>query len=179
MNNTIKLVQMGNRDCMSVDAGAASEPCERVPDTRAPTNARIVGKQSNHGDYCLPVDLAHLGNPPLWLAVAWWGGLRGTAFSRDDVSQVFRISARRAGDVMSYIMNHKKDTVQCLRSLTKSGNGVRVLHLRITNIREVSGTAPKPSPTTDCAKAKAKPDGDNLRKNRAWFLTSALHSPQK
>ncbi|EOT1929378.1 CaiF/GrlA family transcriptional regulator [Serratia marcescens] len=48
--------------------------------------------------------MPELGEPPLYLALAYWGLSQESAFSRDDVAMVFAICPRRAADVMTYLI---------------------------------------------------------------------------
>lgn len=93
--------------------------------TSTPTPCIIEGTQSNHGSWHLPQNLQHLESPPMWLAVAWWGLLRKEAISRDDVSQAFHISQRRAGDVLYYLSSHCAQTVisRWKKRTTKTSKG--------------------------------------------------------
>lgn len=107
--------------------------------TRMSTPCIIKGTQSNHGSWHLPQNLQHLESPPMWLAVAWWGLLRKEAISRDDVSQAFHISQRRAGDVLYYLSRHCTQTViSCWKkSTTKTSKGTSIrCRLFITEIKE-------------------------------------------
>lgn len=51
--------------------------------------------------YRMPEGLSGLGEPPLYLALAYWGLALARAFSRDDVVAAFAISPQRATDAMS------------------------------------------------------------------------------
>lgn len=77
--------------------------------THCNQDAIVQGKQSNHGDFFMPVSIRHLGDIPLYRAVAWWGLLRGTEFTRDDVSRAFHIEARRASGILNYICHRNDD----------------------------------------------------------------------
>lgn len=76
-------------------------------------NRQMLGTQSNHGTWILPKNISHLNSPTLWLAVAWWGLLKGKAVSRNDISEAFCITQRRAGDVLYYLARNCKDMVVC------------------------------------------------------------------
>jgi hypothetical protein len=111
-------------------------------------NARVMmGTQCNHGPWTLPASLSHLNSPPLWLAVAWWGALSGKPMTRSDVSETFRITQRRAGDVLNYLFRHCKDTVVCSWKPVKDCNykiaGSRVC-LCIHAVNTTTGKAAKP-----------------------------------
>lgn len=135
------------------------------------TRARntIAGKQRNHGGFQLPASLVHLTDPPLYLAVAYWGLLTGGGFTREDVSQAFRISQRRAADVMSYISRERSDVITCERQLTREGRGRRSLALIITAVRE-----PMPVMTPPPPRARKTPSpgaAEQVQRLRHWFLS--------
>ncbi|MEX3136944.1 CaiF/GrlA family transcriptional regulator [Serratia ureilytica] len=66
---------------------------------------RISARQRNHEDYRLPASLSHLPPMPLYLAVAHYALLAQEPVSRQAISGAFRISTRRALEVMRYLLN--------------------------------------------------------------------------
>ncbi|WP_440799923.1 CaiF/GrlA family transcriptional regulator [Serratia marcescens] len=66
---------------------------------------RISARQRNHEDYRLPANLSHLPPMPLYLAVAHYALLAQAPVSRQAISGAFRISTRRALEVMRYLLN--------------------------------------------------------------------------
>ncbi|EJX2345176.1 CaiF/GrlA family transcriptional regulator, partial [Salmonella enterica] len=52
---------------------------------------------------------------PLYMLVAWWVYRQTVPVSVRDVSEAFHISARRAGDLLLYLMNSVSH-VQCTRT---------------------------------------------------------------
>lgn len=128
----------------------------------------VSGKQSNHGDFHLPACLVHLNDPPLYIAVAWWGLLSGRGMTREDISQAFRIPLRRAADVMAYISRDRCDVITCERRVIHNGNR-RSLILTIAAIGEFIPAVPSPPPRV---KKNRSPDGgDPVREWRRWFLS--------
>lgn len=125
----------------------------------------ISGKQSNHGDFMLPASVAHLAQPALYLAVAYWALALGRGVGREDIAQAFRITVHRAADVMSYILNDRQDVVSCSRQLLNGGRGQRQLLLRVTGVTE-----PAPTVRTPPRKKTAVPRQD-IASLRTWFLT--------
>lgn len=116
----------------------------------------ISGKQSNHGEYYLPQELFGINAPTLYLAVAHWGLRKGAGFTRDEISQVFRITLRRAADVMTYITTAKSDVVSCETRLVSSAGGRRSLLMTITAIHE--------APERRAVKLAAVPRPDGKKK---------------
>ncbi|HEJ7994289.1 TPA: CaiF/GrlA family transcriptional regulator [Serratia liquefaciens] len=131
------------------------------------TGNTVSGKQSNHGDFYLPACLTHLIDPPLYMAVAWWGLLTGQGMTREDISQAFRIPPRRAADVMAYISRERCDVITCERRIVRA-IGRRSLMLRVSAVRELAPVVPSPSP-----RVKKMPGGgaDPVREWRRWFLS--------
>lgn len=128
----------------------------------------ISGKQSNHGDFHLPACLAHLIDPPLYMAVAWWGLLSRQGVTRDDISQAFHIPQRRAADVLSYISRERSDVITCQRRVMRDG-GRRHLVLTILAVGELAPVAP--SPPLRVKKTHSRGDNDAVRQWRRWFLS--------
>ncbi|EOV5094258.1 CaiF/GrlA family transcriptional regulator [Serratia marcescens] len=75
---------------------------------------RVKARQRNHESYCLPTILSHLPPMPLYMAVAHYALLKRVPVSRQTISVEFRISTRRALEVMRYLFN-AKDGVMCTR----------------------------------------------------------------
>jgi len=128
----------------------------------------ISGKQSNHGDFYLPECLSHLGDPPLYLAVAWWGVLIGRGITREDISLAFRIPPRRAADVMSYISRDRGDIITCVRRIDREA-GRRSLVLTISAVRDVGSAVPIPPPRAK--KTSGRGAAESVREWRRWFLS--------
>lgn len=86
-------------------------------------------------DFYRPASIRHLGDIPLYRAVAWWGFLLGAEFTRNDVSRAFRIDQRRASGILNYICNRHdpNDIVYRVRKLPpKHGNqlmSVEIIHI--------------------------------------------------
>lgn len=129
----------------------------------------VTGKQSNHGDFCLPECLTHLIDPPLYLAVAHWGLLTASPLSRALVSETFRISERRAADVLNYIARERHDIIDCKRNIVREGAGRRGLKLTVTAIRGTPPPAPPPrAKQSSTARSRAASRAQQLRH---WFLS--------
>ncbi|EAY7313415.1 CaiF/GrlA family transcriptional regulator, partial [Salmonella enterica] len=68
------------------------------------------------GPHCIPDILQDVPyrDLPLYMLVAWWVYRQEVPVSVRDVSEAFHISARRAGDLLLYLMNSVSH-VQCTR----------------------------------------------------------------
>lgn len=83
-----------------------------------PAPGRRIGAGTGHRTregYIMPAGIALAGTPPMWVAVAWWGWLRGTPFRREDVELAFQVSAQTASSVMSYLFHTHAELLQCTR----------------------------------------------------------------
>lgn len=136
----------------------------------------ISGKQSNHGDFHLPACLAHLVDPPLYMAVAWWGVLSAQVITRESISQAFRISLTRAADVMAYIIRSRGDVITCERRVIRK-DGRRNLVLTISAVRDVVPQVSVPSPRVK--KTPGRGGVDPVREWRRWFLSRPNITPTK
>lgn len=135
-------------------------------------NQTITGKQSNHGTFRLPVCLSHLNDTPLYMAVAYWGLLKGRAFTKSEISQVFRVSESRAKDVMNYIYNERRDVISCEKVFFREKQRSRRLMLIVTAVTE---PMPQRSPTSVTKTTKSARSRTSSQANhmRTWFLQRA------
>ncbi|MBS9438305.1 CaiF/GrlA family transcriptional regulator [Photorhabdus noenieputensis] len=132
----------------------------------------ITGKQSNHGDFRLPVCLSHLNDTPLYMAVAYWGLLKGRGFTKSEISQVFRVSERRARDVMNYIYNERRDVISCEKVFFREKHGSRRLMLIVTAVVK---PMPQRNPilVTKTVKSARSLTSSRIHHMRTWFLQRA------
>lgn len=128
----------------------------------------IFRKQRNHENYYLPSELSHLGSPRLYMAVAYWGMMKGEAMSRDYISQVFHITPRRASDIMNYIHNDRQEVITSHKSIEYMKSGQRVFLLKIISIKDSNGTQGKSRKKTSRNEIASK---DTVQKLRHWFLS--------
>lgn len=133
----------------------------------------VGGRQSNHGSWTLPPELVGEGVTCLWLAVATWALWAGRPVTRHDVAKTFRISPRRAADVITYLVDTRSDVVTCEREVVRVGSGHRVGTLRVTAVvsrtvqASVTGTPVRRKPTS---RQNKKREESVLAAARALFL---------
>ncbi|KNC92913.1 CaiF/GrlA family transcriptional regulator, partial [Trabulsiella odontotermitis] len=108
---------------------------------------------------------------PLWLAVASWGWQLGSAIGRDDVARAFRISARRAADVMTYLMNDRSDVVTIEKTIVHQGSGHRVAMYRIVAICQKEKARPAPLPCSTSARSSTPEE----RRRQEETMAQARH----
>ncbi|MEQ4958842.1 CaiF/GrlA family transcriptional regulator [Enterobacter hormaechei] len=142
-------------------------PASSVP---ARTRVFVPGKQSNHGGFFLPQEVAWLGeSPKLWLAVAHWCMQAGRGVNRDEVAEAFHVTQRQAADVMTYIM-HSCPQVDWVKRVVRDGAGRRVCLLRVHEVRDsrvpVRATSVKKRPASTPSQVSA----DELRSLKSRFL---------
>lgn len=153
----------------AIPAGAEAPPREQT------ARQVVAGRQSNHGDWSLPAEMASSGIRSLWLAVAFWSLRQARPVTRDDIAQAFRISVRRAADVVSYLLTTRADRVACERKIHRVASGHRVATLRVLAVvagPAEDGPAPpsrarKPCPREHGAKQQA---AAALARAKAQFL---------
>lgn len=152
---------------------------------------RVSGRQKNHGDFYLPEVISHLDEPSFYMAVAWWGLLRGKAFTRDDVAKAFRVTARRAADVMTYLVTGVSHSVVGLeKKVVRMGSGRAVLLMTILSVDEqaqgVAGGQERLAPAAPAVSAgvapRRRPRGaaaDGLQAARDLFLRGRRSPPSE
>lgn len=145
-------------------AGAEVLPRERT------ARQVVAGRQSNHGDWSLPAELAGSGIRSLWLAVAFWSLRQARPVTRDDIAQAFRISVRRAADVVSYLLTTRSDRVACERKIHRVASGHRVATLRVLAV--VAGPA-EDGPTPPPRARKRCPQEHDAKQQAAAALARA------
>ncbi len=127
----------------------------------------IKGKQRNHGHYYMPVSIRHLGDMPLYRAVAWWGLLHGEVFTREDISQAFHIEPRRASGILNYIChrNNKGDiSFEVSNRAIQGAHNLLVLRILAVNLRTQGKRTPR-GPTRSVL------TGNNDRVMARWMLS--------
>ncbi|EMP2221596.1 hypothetical protein RJO47_000337 [Enterobacter hormaechei] len=95
--------------------------------------------------WVLPAEVCWLGEPALWLAVAWWARLSGRPVSVTEISCAFRISTQRAGDAVSYILNNCQNNVTAEGFVQGAPGGGRTRFIRVLDVMMTSGVQPRDS----------------------------------
>lgn len=149
--------------------------------------ARVQARQRNHEDYRLPASLSHLPPMPLYLAVAHYVLLACAPVSRQAISAAFRISTRRALEVMRYLLNADVG-VMCARlpplpEVREQGHRIQVWAISVSGERrQLHDPAIVHTPTHHETEAPAAPvasvDKPRTRQEkeracqdmRRWFL---------
>lgn len=129
-----------------------------APAPAAKATRRVVkGRQSNHGSWVLPPEVAQEAPASLWVAVALWAQRLGRPVTRACVADAFRISVRRAADVLTYIFVDHADVVRCERRIVRVASGHRVLELRVLDVEASALTMPRPVPPAPVKKPRPSP----------------------
>ena len=131
----------------------------------------VAGKQSNHGGFHLPGCLAHLKNPTFYMALAWWGLLKGSAFTRTDVAEAFRVTPRRAADMMSYLVTSCRDVVQLEVRTERVASGLRMRFVTVLAVAQAMPPRP-PRPSTPPPKtvSRRRDNSPEMTEARNLFL---------
>lgn len=110
-----------------------------------------TGRQRNHGTWCLPPGMDIEEGAPLWLAVALWALGQARAVTREDISQAFSVSPRRAADVLTYIISERSDLVQIYKEVVRVASGHRVARHLVKSV-----TLPPDTPVISSCKSKSR-----------------------
>lgn len=139
----------------------------------------------------MPEEIQHLGEMPLFRAVAWWGFLHKKEFSRNDVSKAFHIDLRRASGILHYLCHRhdKRDIEFSVRKATVRDGHCQLL-VKIHSLASAgNSTAPlakaqpatcqgnKHSATDDRRLSRwllSRPTGNNEAKLAAWKAACPL-----
>ncbi|CAI0931691.1 CaiF/GrlA family transcriptional regulator [Serratia liquefaciens] len=151
---------------------------------------RVVARQRNHDSYLLPAELSHLTDVPLYWVVAYFALLQQRPVSRQQICRTFHISARRAVEVMRYLIGSTTLHVACERLPPVSGEreqgyrihvhaiaggGMRRKYRAVPDIDVEANPAPaSASPPDRGAKGQRrvsrKANEQTYQKLRSWFL---------
>jgi len=93
-------------------------------------------RQGNDDPWMLPECISWLESPPLWYAVSWYCLLQKRDICREEISEVFRISPRRAGDILGYIIRNCRKQVKTTHKIKCSRNITKVLFVHVYEIRD-------------------------------------------
>ncbi|EHI5678397.1 CaiF/GrlA family transcriptional regulator [Salmonella enterica] len=131
-----------------------------------------------------PPEIAHLGDVPLYQAVACWSLLLERAVTVAEVSLEFHVSVRRACDVLHYISHDAQDVIVSESSSSANSGGrrkaVRVLSVQSRLFcrqkkdgRPGSANLPGSSgrTTSHGRKSRESHRSDAVQALRAWFVS--------
>lgn len=170
-----KLTRCGNME--SADTEVTKSLIQNNPERRHKKSLRLVrGRQKNHGDFYLPEIISHLEEPTFYIAVAWWGKLTGRSFSREDVAQAFRVTDRRAADVMTYLATGVSRSVVGLeKKVVRMGSGRAVLLMSIQSVDEQAQVVTGET-ATHITSAAVVPAGSTPRTRRRGAAAEGLQA---
>lgn len=124
--------------------------------------------------WILPAEVCWLGEPALWLAVAWWARLSGKPVSATEISSAFGVSVRRAGDAVSYIINSCKNNVRAEVLVKGMPGGGRTRFIHVHEVMMTSGVQPRDSVSSATARvdtrARIKEEREFLSALGRFFL---------
>lgn len=124
--------------------------------------------------WILPAEVCWLGEPALWLAVAWWARLSGRPVSVTGISCAFRISTQRAGDAVSYILTGCKNNVTAQGFVQGAPGGRRTRFIHVHEVMMTSGVQPRDSVSSATARvdtrARIKEEREFLSALGRFFL---------
>ncbi|EDW5848425.1 CaiF/GrlA family transcriptional regulator [Salmonella enterica subsp. enterica serovar Minnesota] len=111
-------------------------------------------------------------NLPLHMLVAWWVYRQTSPVSVREVSEAFHISARRAGDLLLYLMNSVSH-VQCTRVWQAIPGGGRRRVWTVLRIGDLPARRPvtAPVPARKSPPARRRAPSQDIRDLRAWMVS--------
>ncbi|ELT1384845.1 CaiF/GrlA family transcriptional regulator [Salmonella enterica] len=109
---------------------------------------------------------------PLHMLVAWWVYRQASPVSVREVSEAFHISARRAGDLLLYLMNSVSH-VQCTRVWQAIPGGGRRRVWTVLRIGDLPARRPvtAPVPVRKSPPARRRAPSPAIRDLRAWMVS--------
>lgn len=123
--------------------------------------------------WILPTEVCWLGEPALWLAVAWWARLTGRPVSASEISCAFGISMRRASDAVGYILNSCKYNVKA-EDYVQGASGGHHDFIHVHEVMMTSGVQPRDSVSSATARvdtrARIKEEREFLSALGRFFL---------
>lgn len=131
---------------------------------------RSIAQENEVSDYHMPDCIRHLGDIPLYRAVAWWGYIQGSEFTRNDVSRAFRIDPRRASGVLNYICNrHNPNDIEYRVRKLPPKHGNQLMSVQIIFIADSLTTKRDYSSTKSTKQDNASTNHDRLLAQ--WMLS--------
>ncbi|MCW7609925.1 CaiF/GrlA family transcriptional regulator [Serratia bockelmannii] len=132
---------------------------------------RVAARQRNHDNYSLPAELSHLTDMPLYWAVAYFALLQQRPVSRQLICRTFRISTRRAVEVMRYLIGSATPHVACERLPPVSGEREQGYRIHVHAItgggrRRKRHAAPDIDVEDSPAPASVPPSGESVKEHR-------------
>ncbi|EAX8010970.1 CaiF/GrlA family transcriptional regulator [Salmonella enterica] len=132
------------------------------------------------GPHCIPDILQDVPyrDLPLYMLVAWWVYRQEVPVSVRDVSEAFHISARRAGDLLLYLMNSVSH-VQCTRIWQAIPGGGRRRMWTVLRIGDLPPRKPvtAPVPVRKSPPARCRVPSQAIRDLRAWMVSRRPGEP--
>ncbi|ECL8479773.1 CaiF/GrlA family transcriptional regulator [Salmonella enterica] len=134
----------------------------------------ICRKGARPGPHRIPDSLSgdRYQGLPLYMLVAWWVYQQDSPVAVRDVSEAFHISARRAGDLLLYLMNTVSH-VQCTRVWQAVPGGGR---RRMWTVFRIGDQPPRepvavPAPERKAPPSRRRVPSQAIRDLRAWMVS--------
>lgn len=97
-------------------------------------NYSFIPNRKGVDPWHLPECLRDLAPQTLWYAVAQYGKMLGHPICRKEISEAFKITPRRAGDVLAYILRYCKKTITCKAYIKHHDRAQKELYVHIYKI---------------------------------------------
>lgn len=123
--------------------------------------------QSNHDACLLPESVRQYADEPLYIIVAHWCLQRKDWVQRNQISEAFHITARRASYLISYLRN-KTSRVACECRHETLPNKARRYEIYVIRIQESPETTRRKRTATPLISRRRVGNADKTQANRLW-----------
>lgn len=157
MKDDIKHTPAWGYSIFTTDDHSTSAKNVGTPEQK-PLKKRV--SQSNHDSYVIPPSLSGYAQEPLYILIALWCQAQARWVDRNDISEVFHLTARRASYQMSYI-SCKNETITCrIRRVACEGQRRRRNEMYVESVTLVKKT----SESSDLTQAEQKSESGPPKK---------------
>lgn len=149
----------------------------KLPDKIRHADSDVLNPhQRNHDTCTVPPEVRYHTGEPLYILVAYWCIQQQTWVSRNQISEAFRITARRASYIVTY-MRVKTARVVCETRRIMLANHVYRYEILVTDVKPLT-QRPRTSHTKQDTPRSARRIGnaDSTRCNAIW---NALRASRK
>ncbi|EBH8655705.1 CaiF/GrlA family transcriptional regulator [Salmonella enterica] len=141
----------------------------------APDNDIHYPSQKNHDACFIPQCVRQYRGEPLYILVAYWCMKQKTWVQRNQISEAFHITARRASYLVSYLRT-KATRVVCEWRATEFINNVRRFEIRVTHVTDCSPPCRRHRSRKTPVLRRRVGNADTAQANRLWNQLTRNHA---
>ncbi|HAV0157992.1 TPA: CaiF/GrlA family transcriptional regulator [Salmonella enterica] len=124
--------------------------------------------QKNHDACFIPESVRQYAGEPLYILVAHWCLLQQDWVQRNQISEAFHITARRASYLIAYLRN-KTSRVACLcRHQTLTTNKARRYEIFVIRVLDAPGTVRRGNHASQTVSPRRVGNADTTLANELW-----------